>query len=247
MTEHEQLMYHVLGRISESNAPIVFKGALITKLILAENGYTASERMTRDIDANWVDIPPSMCVLVETVNKSLESFDGALHAETIREYGEGKSAGIAITNTATGDRIISMDITIKPVFGSREYFYGEVGIRGVLACEILADKISVLSKQIMFRRVKDLVDVYALAHCVNVQTTEIFDVFKGKLAVVGEFSELFTQRDDVEHAYNKLKRMENKPLFDDVYTYLTQFVQPFAQQDETPRIWNSESLTWEDL
>ena len=246
MTEHEQLMYHVLGKISESNAPIVFKGALITKLILAENGYTAAERMTRDIDANWVDIPPSMPVLAEAVNKSLESIDDMLHAEPIREYGEGKSAGIAIINTATGDRIISMDITIKPVIGSRVYHYGEVGIRGVLASEILADKISVLSKQIMFRRAKDLVDVYALAHCINVQTTEIFDVLKRKSAVVGEFSELFTRRGDVEHAYNKLKRMENKPLFDDVYSYLTQFIQPFAQKDETPRIWNSDILTWEE-
>jgi hypothetical protein len=69
MTEHEKLMYQVLGKISESNAPIVFKGALITKLILAENGYSTSERMTRDIDANWVDAPPSMHVLVEAVNK----------------------------------------------------------------------------------------------------------------------------------------------------------------------------------
>ena len=54
MTEHERLMYQILGRISEANIPLVFKGALITKLILTENGFTTLERQTKDIDANWI-------------------------------------------------------------------------------------------------------------------------------------------------------------------------------------------------
>ena len=39
MREKEQLMYQIIGMLSNINAPIVFKGALITKLILKENGY----------------------------------------------------------------------------------------------------------------------------------------------------------------------------------------------------------------
>lgn len=31
MTEKEKLMYKILGKISDANIPIVFKGALITK------------------------------------------------------------------------------------------------------------------------------------------------------------------------------------------------------------------------
>jgi len=49
MTEHERLMYQILGRISEANIPLVFKGALITKLILTENGFTTLERQTKDM------------------------------------------------------------------------------------------------------------------------------------------------------------------------------------------------------
>ena len=52
MTEKERFMYLIMGKISESDAPIVFKGAMITKLILSEGGYTALERQTKDIDAN---------------------------------------------------------------------------------------------------------------------------------------------------------------------------------------------------
>ena len=244
--EHERLMYQIIGAISEKDAPIIFKGALITKLILAENGYTAFERPTLDIDANWVGMSPTMEELVHIINRSLASFNGEFHAEGRREYGEKKSAGIAIVEAATGSRIVSMDISIKPVIGSKLYFYGEMGIKGVLANEILADKITVLSKQIMFRRAKDLVDVYALAHCVKVHTADIFDMLMNNPArEVGTFDEFIHRRQDVEHAYDRLRGIENKPPFDQVYKYVRSFIQPFANRDVTPRVWNSERSSWE--
>ena len=248
MTDHERLMYQMLGKFSEVNAPIVFKGALITKLVLSESGYTSLERYTRDIDANWVGAPPSMMDLTDTVNQSLKAFEGKLYAEAIRDYGDKKSAGIAVVDAETGDRIIAMDISIKPVIGSRIYHYGEAEIRGVLATEILADKISVLSKQLIFRRAKDIIDVYALAHCVKVQTQDIFSIYKSNPSrEVGTFNEFYTLRQDVEHAYNKLAGIEGKPPFDDVYTYLEKFLRPFAQRDEAPMVWNSDGLAWEVL
>jgi hypothetical protein len=36
--DREKIMYRMLGAISGMDAPIVFKGALITKLVLSENG-----------------------------------------------------------------------------------------------------------------------------------------------------------------------------------------------------------------
>jgi hypothetical protein len=140
-----------------------------------------------------------------------------------------------------------MDISIKPVVGSKVYQYGEISINGVLPAEILADKITVLSKHLVFRRAKDLIDVYALAHCVEVRTSEVFDVLRSKSTIVGEFAELFTHRNDVEHAYDKLKEIDGKPPFDDVCPYLIAFVHPFAQRDTTPRVWNSGKQAWDDL
>jgi len=239
-------MYQIIGAISGLDAPMVFKGALITKLILAENGYTAFERPTVDIDANWVGAPPKMEELVRIINRSLASFNGEFYAEARREYGEKKSAGIAIADAATGNRIVSMDISIKPVAGSKVYFYGEVGIKGVLANEILADKITVLSKPIIFRRVKDLVDVYALAHCVEVRTTGIYDVLMNiPVREVGTFDEFIHRKQDVEHAYDRLKGIENKPPFAHVYNYVMSFIQPFADRDIAPRVWNSEKASWD--
>jgi len=247
MTDKETIMYQILGAICEADAPIVFKGALITKLVLTENGYATLERHTRDIDANWVGAPPSMSELENTLNRSLESFDGKLRAEAFREYGDRKSAGFYIVENATGEKVVTMDIDIRPICGSRTYHYGEISIKGVLANEILADKITVLSGMKMFRRSKDLIDVYALTQCIEVQTSEIFKVVSSKQLKLGEFNELLTRRSDVEHAYNKLQGVEGKPLFDDVYPYLTKLVYPFAQKDKTPRIWRSEKQAWANI
>ena len=247
MTDRENTMYQILGKISETDAPIVFKGALITKLILAEHGYTTLERQTRDIDANWIGTPPPMDELENTINRSLEAFNDKFHAEVFREYGDKKSAGIYIIEIATNERIVIMDIDIRPICGSRTYYYAEVGIRGVLANEILADKIVVLSGMRLFRRSKDLIDVYALAHCVRVLTTEILEVIRSKHLELGEFVEFSTRQVDLEHAYNKLQGVDRKPLFDEIYQYLNRFIIPFVLKDQTSRVWNSGKRVWDDL
>ena len=251
MMSHENLMdlmYQVMGGLSRLDAPIVFKGHLITKLILAEERYTDLERPTIDIDASWIGTPPSMNDLTAIVNQCLQTFNGALyHAKAIREYGDTKSAGIAIVEGATGDRIFAMDVSMKPVYGSRVYHYGEVSVRGVLANEILSDKLTVMSKRVIFRRAKDIVDVYALAHCVKVHTTEIFDMLsKHPDREVGAFDELYNRREDVAHAYDRLKGVERKPPFDEVHSYLSKFVRPFAGRDETPQVWDSGSQSWKE-
>ena len=156
MVDKEATMYQILGKISDSVAPIVFKGALITKLILAEHDYTALERQTRDIDASWVGMPPPMSELENALNRALEALHGKFRAKAFREYGDKMSAGFYIIENATDDKIVTMDVDIRPICESKTYYYGEAGIRGVLANEILADKITVLSSVKMFRRTKDL-------------------------------------------------------------------------------------------
>jgi len=146
MTEKEKFMYRVMSRISESDAPIVFKGAMVTKLILAESGFTNLERQTKDIDANWVGAPPPMGALVETVNLALEGLEIQCYASAYRDYAEKTSAGISVRLRDTDEEVIIMGISMRPVAGSRVYHYGEIRVRGVLANEILADKLTVMSK-----------------------------------------------------------------------------------------------------
>ena len=104
-----------------------------------------------------------------------------------------------------------------------------------------------MSKRLIFRRAKDIVDVYALAHCVRMETLSIYEIFKKHPnREVGVFDEFYNRKPDVEHAYNMLLGIEGKPAFDEVYSYLTELIQPFALGDETARVWNSDGVRWED-
>jgi hypothetical protein len=61
LTNSEKLMYDVMGAIANSNVPVIYKGAMVTKLILREHGFADFTRETQDIDASWAgDKPPSM-------------------------------------------------------------------------------------------------------------------------------------------------------------------------------------------
>jgi hypothetical protein len=247
MREQEHLMYQIIGKISDNAAPIVFKGALITKLILKENGYTLSERPTNDIDANWIGEPPTMDELASVINRSLESFDGEIYAEPERVYAPGKSAGIRLIDRESGVHIISMDVTIKPVIGSRIYHYGEAAIRGVLPDSVLCDKISVISGDRIFRRSKDVLDVYALANCLEIRTTDIYTALEKAERSLGSFEAFITRRQDLEYAYNKMRGIVGKPDFGDIYLYLGKFLEPFIQLDKTPKLWRSNEASWSDV
>jgi hypothetical protein len=247
MVDQEKTMYRILGAISAMDAPIVFKGALITKLVLSENGFSSALRQTKDIDANWVGEAPTMEGLENAVSQALDVLDGEYRAVATREYSEKQTAGISIVNTATEKEIVSMDIGIKPVSGSRLYYYGEIGIKGVLPNEILADKISVLSGRYIFRRAKDMFDVYALAHCVRVVMSEIYDVQRMNGREFGAFSEFLLRRNDIEHAYARLKGIEGKPDFDEVYAYLDKFLSPFIQKNGTLAVWDIDTSEWKDM
>jgi hypothetical protein len=246
MTDLEKLMYRLLGSISAADTPIVFKGALIKNLVLAEHGYHEIYRETTDIDCNWVGMPPSMDILVDTVNQALGDLRNNYYAEAKREYAEKKSAGINIIEKSTGALMTEMDISMKPVIGSKLYYYGEMTIKGVLPNEIMADKISVLASSYIFRRTKDMVDVYALAHCVDFQTREIFDVYGKNGRELQTFGAFLNRITELEHAYNLLKGVEGKPDFTEIYSYLTKFLKPFIEKDNMNKNWDCKAESWQD-
>jgi len=248
MNEREKLMYSIMSNISETDAPFVFKGALILRLILQENGFKQIERATKDIDANWIGTPPTLNNMVETINQSLGALKELFIAVSSREYGDMKAAGVSILEKETGDEILSMDIDIKPVAGSRIYYHGEAAIKGVLANEILVDKIYACSSDAVYKwRTKDVIDVFALSHCIQVNTQEIYDVSEKIKRNIKSFDAFYNKRLELQHSYNRLKGIEGKPNFENLYIYLNKFFKPFADHEYMEKIWNSEKASWDEV
>ena len=150
LTDSEKLMYDVMGAIANSNVPVIYKGAMVTKLILREHDFDDFVRETQDIDASWAGAdPPPMERLTAMLNNAL--FVLGLTAVVKREYGEKMSAGYKIVDSA-GDVKLSIDIDMRAAVDSRTYQYGNVTFQGVTPDNVIADKISVIASDKVFRR-----------------------------------------------------------------------------------------------
>ena len=96
----------------------------------------------------------------------------------------------------------------------------------------------------IFRRAKDFLDVYTLTQCVRVLTSEIYDMFRIRNRELGAFTEFFSRRADVEHAYKRLSGIDGKPSFDEVYSYMEIFIEPFAKKSFVPQVWAFDKTEW---
>lgn len=243
LTAGERLMYGVMCAIANDSMPIVYKGAMITKLILLENKFNDFARETYDIDASWVgENLPLMEQLTERLNSALAGL--GLNAVAKREYGQKMSAGFKILD-ADGDVKMSIDIDMRAVVDSRTYQYGNMTFQGVTPDNVIADKISVVSSDKVFRRAKDLIDLYALSHCVTVKNSDIHGVWEREGRVIGTFDAFRNRQDDLRHSYEKLRRVESKPEFGAIYSHLARFLAPFVEAKTAALVWESHKNGWQ--
>ena len=54
-----EFLYNVMEELSKAGVPIVFKGAMVLNLAIRNNNPSKVERLTRDIDGDWVGEGPT--------------------------------------------------------------------------------------------------------------------------------------------------------------------------------------------
>jgi hypothetical protein len=244
LTDSEKLMYDVMTVLERRGIPVVYKGAMVTKLILQENHFDDFARETQDIDASWAGASnPPMEQLTDMLNRAVAKLE--LTAVVKREYSEQKSAGLSIID-ADGNEKLSIDIDMRRTIDSRIYRHGDVAFMGATPGNVISDKISAISTDKVFRRAKDLIDLYALAHCVAVKTADIRAIWEREGRVIGSFDAFRTRPGDLKHAYEKLRRLTVKPDFNEIHGYLTRFLTPFIDVREAELVWRSGLGDWGD-
>lgn len=244
MTEKEKIMYKIMSSIYYEDIPLVFKGALITKLILLENININVYRETQDIDANWVDEKPSMEYLNTCIDMAVKKVNNTYSSIIIRDYSDKQSAGLKIINENKNE-ILKIDIKISPIKDTHIYYLGDLTFKGVKVNQILCDKISSISSDKIFRRIKDIVDIYALSQCIDTNINEILKIAKETNRNILNFEAFINRKSDVEYAYNKLRGIENKPEFEELYLQVCKFLNPFISKNYE-LIWNSKENIWEN-
>lgn len=236
-------MIRLIEELSNMRTPIIFKGAMVLKTAISGVPIN-TERMTRDIDGDWISEAPSMVRLTDIINKALSNVDGTLKAVAYRDYGNGKSAGFNIINSRD-KKVFSIDISVKQNPYYRTYTTGinHVEFYGATPEKMFADKMRAVSTRAVYRRAKDLYDLYLLSVLPRYSSIKIMEILQNNK--LGNFEDFKTGFANIEYAYNKLERITNKPNFKIVYARVYEFTRPFIEgYCNQNLVWTGEQWTY---
>ena len=223
-------------------APIVFKGAMTLKVATGGITRTNVSRSTQDIDGDWVSPAPEMEDIEKILQRAVHNVNPNWTIQPFREFGEKRSAGFKVVDE-TGMARFHIDMSVRQNPYSKVYVVtneetGTVCLQGASIEKMLADKISTISTQRVFRRSKDLIDLYILSKCTKFDASAVMKIAQER--DMEDFSVFLTRQDDLKHAYDTLRNVENKPDFEKLYQRIKKFITPFIKNDVAEREWTGE-------
>lgn len=237
ITAEEKLMYEVMKAIYDSGIPVDFKGAMVLKACLMNAGFTEEIRHTADIDADWYsDTPPTAEQMERSLSGALRKNRIGLNVRLYRMYGEGRSAGFELSDPDTDEILFTMDMDVnRPEQPTQMYDVAGLRFRGISPVQMLADKIAAVSTDKVFRRIKDVVDLYYLSQVFVPDKNALMCTLKNSGRHLGSFDGFLHRPDDLRHAYEKFRFTGDaaKPAFDEVYEAVRQYVKELLPCDCT--------------
>lgn len=235
ITAEEKLMYAVMKSIYDSGIPISFKGSMVLKACLLEAGYVEETRHTVDIDANWnSDVAPTAEQMVESLQKAIDKSGVDLLVHLYRPYAERRSAGFELIAPTTEEVLFTMDIDVnRPAPATKIYEIGSVRFCGSSPVQIIADKLSAISSGKVFRRIKDVVDLYYLSKVFAFDTEKVTQTLNNSGRELDNFGGFLHRVEDLQHSYEKFRFSGGvaKPLFEEVYRNVKAYIRSALPQE----------------
>lgn len=236
ITAEEKLMYAVMKAIYDSGIPISFKGSMVLKACLMEAGYTDEIRHTVDIDANWnSDVEPTTEQMVESLQKAIDKSGVTLEVHLYRPHGEKRSVGFELIEPSTDEVLFTMDIDVnRPASPTKIYEVDGIKFCGVSPLQMIADKLSAVSSEKVFRRIKDVVDLYYISKVFEFDTEKIMQTLKSSNRELDTFDGFLHRIEDLRHSYEKFRFAGgvNKPPFEEVYHSVKAYIKPVLPKEK---------------
>lgn len=235
---------------------IFLKGGsvLISKMI--ENGRNDLYRLTGDLDIHcdkkdiWIDFYEHIENILNGNNR------GYVYKIVKRRSAEkGLDTSDSLTFTlADGDKIIrfKMDMNIKSNRLITVDYSPLLNMNTYDALTILADKIAVVSSDKIFRRIKDLYDIAALASLYSFRYSDVMEHLNTKhpnivlknMLVLSDTETI----DKIEHAYNKYEGILNKPDIRELIIICYSFLEPvYMEYSKGDLIWDMQTAAWQKI
>ena len=234
ISAEERIMYKVMKALYDSWIPVSYKGSMVLKACLMEAGFSEDTRHTVDIDGNWYsETAPTGDQMEKSFQRALDQNNLPLDVKIYRMYGEKRSAGFELNDKSTGEPIFTMDIDVnRPDVPTQIYEVEGVRFRGVSPRQMIADKVSVISKDKVFRRIKDVVDMYYISQVFEFNTDDVIRTLEESGRELGDFDGFLKRIDDLKHSYDKFRFSGDvyKPPFETIYENVKEYVKPLIPE-----------------
>ena len=165
--------------------------------------------------------------MVKSLQKAIDKSGTGLKVSLYRMYGEGRSAGFEITDPVTDEILFTMDIDVnRPEVPTQLYEVAGLRFRGVSPVQMIADKTAAVSSVKVFRRIKDVVDLYYLSGVFEFNRNEVLQTLQNSGRQLDDFDGFLNRPDDLRHSYEKFRFNGdvNKPSFDEVYQAVKAYI-----------------------
>lgn len=213
------MLYTIIQNLQNIQAPIAIKGGLLLNASLQQHMSPIS-RKTRDIDGNWLQKQPN----IEDMQQILEQAVQQSYPDYIviikRNYGDKQSAGFLVLDD-NEEIITTFDIDVNKSTDTTSYQLNDITFQGIPIEQMLSDKISVISSPSIMRRTKDILDVYAITQNIPYDKEHLIQSLAHRN--IGDFSTFHNNKNEIEHAYEKIRGVTNKPDFNTVYTAISNY------------------------
>ncbi len=237
----EEFLYNLMAKMYEVKAPVIFKGAMILKAVQNEYGNpTGLVRETHDIDGDWIGETPSMEDLQSILQRAVDKIETTctVTVKQVREYGEKQSAGFEFVEE-DGNVLTTMDLSIKNNKYYKLYEIDGVYFLGQTIEKILVDKIYVCSTKKVYRRIKDVIDLYILSYCWKGSYQSLLTLSKDADREFEAFTHFTENFSGLEHAYSKYHNSASGGDFREVYKRVFAFLAPFIMHYDGKYYWDS--------
>lgn len=228
--DNMQLVFEVLSKLSQ-NPNFIFKGGVLLYSELMKNKMKTI-RYTEDLDMNTS--------LGNEESLTDELTNSGLVIQEITHLPKFNSFSVMLDNG------VDLDIKVAETHDVFCYEINGIDFKGMSHYEIMSDKLSVVSSRLIYRRVKDLLDVYLWINMFEYNGYKLSGTIENRNKELDNFSHLSVDNEKLIHAYSKLRDVENKPPLQEVVSKVTKFIEPvtIGGSFKDKNNWDKEKLEW---
>lgn len=163
----------------------------------------------------------------------------------VRDFKNGSAGYDFIVSAGTEQMRVGIDLNVAPMQIISIDYTDTFSIPTYDIYTMLADKMAVMCNRVIFRRIKDLYDIYAILHLADISYAQLRQrVERKRPGVVSQRNYMLLPEhyDSLQHAFTQFKGIEQHHDFDSIISVVSYFVTKYMKGDVV--IWDHKQLIW---